>query len=120
MKVLINDREVGDEYTGCALCGDNRRTGTYLSIDGTLKCKTCGKPWSGTYQETAGSRLYFCCGDHYREFRKLIQRAITIGNMGRVRTVLISVSGGERSIRIEDYDGRVVMMNESIFNLTKQ
>ncbi|ADN51777.1 TA0938 family protein [Vulcanisaeta distributa] len=120
MKVIINGREVGDEYTGCALCGDNRRTGTYLSIDGTLRCKVCGKPWSGAYQEVAGARLYFCCGDHYKEFRRIIQRAIAVGNIGRVKTVLISISGGERSVRVEDYDGKVVTINESMFNLTEQ
>lgn len=120
MKVLINGREVGDEHGGCALCGDNRETGTYLSIDGTLRCKVCGKPWSGTYQEVAGAKLYFCCGDHYKEFRRIIQRAIAIGNIGRVKTVLIYINGGERSIRVEDYDGRMVTINESIFNLTEQ
>ncbi|WP_243675120.1 TA0938 family protein [Vulcanisaeta distributa] len=80
----------------------------------------CGKPWSGAYQEVTGAKLYFCCGDHYKEFRRIIQRAIAIDNIGRVKAVLISINGGERSIRVEDCDGRVVTINESIFNLTEQ
>ncbi len=115
----MNDREVGDEYAGCALCGDNRRTGTYLSIDGALRCKVCGKPWRGFYQEVmAGIKLYFCCGEHYREFRRIIQRAVAMGNVTRIKVVSIFINGGERSIRIEDEDGKEITINEPTFNLT--
>ncbi|GAB6948205.1 hypothetical protein JCM16161A_23350 [Vulcanisaeta sp. JCM 16161] len=72
----------------------------------------------GAYQEVAGAKLYFCCGDHYREFKRIIQGAITVGNMGRVKTVSIFVNGGERSIIVEDNNGKVVMINEPIFNLS--
>ncbi|ADY00965.1 MAG: TA0938 family protein [Vulcanisaeta sp.] len=119
MIVLINGRIVGDEYTGCALCGDNRRTGTYLSIDGTLRCKMCGKPWIGFYQEVAGIKLYFCCGDHYKEFRKIIERIITISGKSRIKVISISINGGERTIRIESENSKEISINEPMFNLTK-
>ena len=117
MRVFVNGNEVGSEYAGCALCGDNRRTGTYLSIDGTLRCKVCGRPWRGFYGEVAGSKLYFCCGDHYREFRRIVQRVITEGNVARIRAMFISVHGGERIIRIEGEDGKEVTLTEPMPNL---
>ena len=117
MRVFVNGNEVGSEYTGCALCGDNRRTGTYLSIDGTLRCKVCGRPWRGFYQEIAGAKLYFCCGDHYREFRKIVQRVFTEGNVARIKAMFISVRGGERIIKIEGEDGKEIIMNEPMPDL---
>lgn len=116
MRVFVNGKEVGNEYTGCALCGDNRQTGTYLGIDGTLRCKTCGRPWRGFYQDVGGAKLYFCCGDHYRGFIRIIRRVVKVRDLMRMRTVSISVNGGERIVRVEYEDGGEAAMTEPILD----
>lgn len=74
IKVYLNGRRVGTEALGCAWCGSTWNSSAYLSLTGSFRCNICGRVWRGFYARVdGGSRLFFCCGDHYREFLRLVR-----------------------------------------------